>query len=94
MTVGPTGNSVGALLVMVNPQLSDAVGGVSWTCAPVQPVLLATTVIVGGQEMTGDSVSFTSTVTEQVLVLLAPSVAVNVKVVTPTGKILPDSCPP
>ena len=44
-----------------------------------------------GQVTTGNSVSFTVTVNEQVAVLAAPSIATQVTVVDPTGNSEPDA---
>lgn len=49
--------------------------------------------ILAGQIMVGICTSFTVTVKAQVLVLPAPSVTLNVLVVTPTGNAAPDAKP-
>jgi hypothetical protein len=77
------------LLTTVTPgQLSVAVGEANITVASHSPALFET-VIFGGQIMTGNSVSFTVTVNEQVDIFPAASVAVELTVVVPLGKKLP-----
>ena len=49
--------------------------------------------MLAGQMMVGSCVSFTVTVKAQVALLLAPSVTLNVFVVTPTGNNAPDGKP-
>ena len=51
------------------------------------------TAIFAGQVIVGSCVSFTVTVKAQVAVLLAPSVTMNVLVVTPTGNDAPEANP-
>ena len=57
-----------------------------------RPVVLATA-IFAGQVIVGSWVSDTVTVKAQVAVLLAPSVTLNVLVVTPTGNEAPEAKP-
>ena len=47
----------------------------------------------GGQVMSGASASFTVTVKEQEVLFPDPSVTVNVFVVIPIGKVLPEASP-
>jgi hypothetical protein len=74
----------------VTGQLSVTVGSGNVTKAPHSPGSLEM-VISTGQVITGGSVSFTVTVKEHVAVLPAASVAVQVTVVFPTGKKVPDA---
>src|SRR6478672_11666404 len=68
------------------PQLSVTVGSGSLTRALHWPGG-ALTVRLAGQVRMGGWVSFTVTVKEQLTLLPAPSVAVQVTVVVPTGKV-------
>ena len=71
-------------------QLSVAVGSVQVTLARLQePASALNTWPAGHGAITGASVSFTVTVNVQALVLLLPSIAVQVTVVTPLAKVLP-----
>ena len=56
----------------------------------------ASTVMFAGRERAGDVVSRTVTVNDAGVgvELPAPSVAVHETVVVPSGKVVPDSCPP
>ena len=57
-----------------------------------QPVVvLAVTVMFAGHVIAGSCVSCTVTVNEQLLVLFEASVAMQLIVVTPTGKVEPDA---
>jgi hypothetical protein len=77
-----------AVCAVKTAQLSVPTGGVKVTAAPQRP-LVAFTVMLAGQAITGNSMSFTVTVKEQEVTLLDASVAVYVCVVTPTGKVAP-----
>ncbi len=82
-----------AILVVVEPgQLSVPTGAVYVTTAP--PALVAFVEILEGQLLkVGAWLSVTVTVKLQVLKLPDSSVALNVLVVTPTGKVEPDGKP-
>jgi hypothetical protein len=77
-----------AVCVVTTAQLSVPTGGLNVTAAPQRPGVVFTEMLAG-QAMTGNSMSFTVTVKEQDVTLLEASVAVNVCVVTPTGKVAP-----
>jgi hypothetical protein len=77
-----------AVCVVTTAQLSVPTGAVNVTAAPHWPGA-ALTVMLAGHAITGNSMSVTVTVKEQDVTLLEASVAVNVCVVTPTGKVAP-----
>src|SRR4051812_31671359 len=86
----PTGNCVGALLVIVTvPQLSLAVALPRVTPLAKHVPTLAFTVTSAGHVTAGTWVSMTVTVKVHWLVLPLLSAAVLVTVVTPTGKTEP-----
>src|SRR5713101_7051483 len=84
----PTENIAGALLVTVTaPQLSETVGVPSVTLVAPQRPGEAKTVTSAGQVMEGGWLSVTITSCGQVAVLPCESVAVQITVLVPTGKI-------
>jgi hypothetical protein len=90
--VVPTGKKLpdaGTLTTVTPGQLSLAVT-LKLTTAPHWFGLFET-VILAGQVIAGGCVSFTVTVNVQEVALPAASVAVDVTVVVPTGKKLPDA---
>src|ERR1041385_184488 len=72
----------------VPAQLSVAVGAVQLTTAPHRALSVSWEMLFGQPLISGGSSSLTVTVKVQVE-LLAPSVAVQVTVVVPTGKVSP-----
>src|SRR5918994_915874 len=89
--VGPLGKVLpGALVVarVVPVQLSVKVGAVQLTTA-LQDASAFTVMFAGHPMITGGVISFTVTMNEQVAVLPAASVAVQVTMVGPLGKVLP-----
>ncbi len=70
-------------------QLSLAVGAVKLTAALQAPASLLCVMFAGMPAMTGDSLSVTVTVKDDVVVLPTASMAVYVTVVVPTAKVSP-----
>ena len=94
--VVPTGNiePLGGVHTEVTPgQLSDTVGAGKLTVALVEigQVCAATAVTLAGQVIDGGWVSLTVTVKVQEPVLFELSVAVQVTVVVPLGKVEPEA---
>ena len=90
--VVPTGKKLpdaGTLVTTTPGQLSVAVG-VKLTLAPHWPAVLGT-IIFAGQVTTGNCTSLTLMVNVQMVILPDASVAVQVTVVMPTGKKLPEA---
>lgn len=73
---------------VVTAQLSVPTGGVKFTTAAQVPAA-AFTLMLEGHAMTGEILSVTVTLKEQVAVVPEPVVAVYVTVVLPTGKASP-----
>ena len=88
--VTPIGKLDGELLVtvIVPVQLSDVVGVPKTTPVATHELASATAVTFAGQVIVGFWVSFTVTVCVQVCVFPAASLAVQVTVVTPIGKLV------
>jgi len=85
--VAPSGNVAGALLEAVAEQLSATVAVPSDTPLAVQSPASAFTVTAAGAVMVGFTLSTTVTVCVAVVVLPDASVAVQITVVRPTGKL-------
>src|SRR2546428_8594078 len=82
----PTGNRMGALLVMVTgPQLSETIGVARETLVAPHKPAEALTVTRAGQESVGGCVSLTIMVCAQVAVLPWVSVTVQITALVPTG---------
>src|SRR5687768_12924139 len=78
------------LYVTVAPGQLSLTPALKFTTAPHIPGSLVTN-ILAGQVTTGSSVSLTVTVNEQLVVLLAASIAVAVTWVVPIGNTLPEA---